>query len=361
MARLLWYVVPVALVPAAVYWLAVDRIGREQQQSIRATLLNEARHHEEQTLSEEAADRIRQIADAARDVVAIAHRAAEHARGALEDGPDPKLPPEPLMEDAGGLLRTTGHGVSAAMVSRATGLGARARRDLDATRRLEAPFVILGLGPVDLSALSIRTASGVLRVVPGLDLSPGRKPVVDPAFRFPSASARPLVDGAGGADPPAVIWSDVYDDSYAGNGNIVSAVALVKGKDGRILGEVGADWVFPRLFQGSEDPKLPDDVEFIFTADGRAVVSAPARRTTPEQVKEVGAVAAKRGDGVLETKRGVGTFIAAPPPALGRTDHRLRKLLDLIDRFLTDTTSLGYTSSEVLESLGRRINKGEPS
>ena len=66
-------------------------------------------------------------------------------------------------------------------------------------------------------------------------------------------------------------------------------------------------------------------------------------------------------DGVLETKRGVGTFIAAPPPATGRTDHRLRKLLDLIDRFLTDTTSLGYTSSEVLESLGRRINKGEPS
>jgi signal transduction histidine kinase/HAMP domain-containing protein len=308
-ARLLWYVVPVALVPAAVYWLAVDRIGREQHQEIRATLLSDARHHEEQTLSDEAADRLRQIADATRSVVAIAHRAAEHARRALEDGPDPKLSAEPLAEDASGLLHTTGLGVSAAMVSRAAGLSEKARRDLAATRRLEAPFVVLGLGPVDLSALSIRTASGVLRVVPGLDLSPGGKPIVEPAFRFPSASARPLVEGAAGAVPPAVVWSDVHDDSYAGNGNVVSAIALVKGKDGRVMGEVGAEWVFPRLFRGSEDPNLPDDVEFVFTADGREVVAAPARRTTAEQAREVGAVVAKRGDGVLEAKIGDQAFL----------------------------------------------------
>ncbi|MCM3876792.1 MAG: ATP-binding protein, partial [Thermoanaerobaculia bacterium] len=239
----------------------------------------------------------------------LARRAAEYARRALEDGPDPKLPAEPLVEDAGGLLHTAGRGVSAAIVSRATGLGPQARRDLAATRRLEAPFVALGLGPMDLSALSIRTASGILRVVPGLDLSPGGKPVVDPAFRFPSASARPLLDGTSGADPRAVIWSDVYDDSYAGNGNIVSAVALVKGRDGRLLGEVAADWVFPRLFRGSEDPKSPDDVEFVFTADGRAIVSPPARRATPEQVREVGAAVAKMGDAVLERKIGGQQFL----------------------------------------------------
>ncbi len=308
-ARLLWYVVPVVLVPATVYWLAADRIGREQQQGIRATLLAEARLREEQSLSEEAADRLRQIADASRDVVTIVRRAADQAQGALEDGPDPGLPAEPLVDDASGLLRTAGHGVSAAMVSRRTGLGVQARRDLAATRRLEAPFVVLGLGPVDLSALSIRTVSGVLRVVPGLDLSPGGKPIIDPAFRFPSASARPLVDGAGAANPPAVAWSDVYDDSYSGNGSIVSAVALVKGKDGRLLGEVAADWVFPRLFQGSEDPKLPDDVEFVFTPDGKAVVAAPPKRMTPEQVLEIGSIIAKRDDGVLEANIGGQAFL----------------------------------------------------
>ncbi|MDL2718921.1 MAG: GAF domain-containing sensor histidine kinase, partial [Acidobacteriota bacterium] len=133
-------------------------------------------------------------------------------------------------------------------------------------------------------------------------LSPGGRPVIDPAFRFPSASARPLVEGPGDLDSPAVVWSDAYEDTYAGSGNIVSALALVRAGDGRLLGEVAVDWVFPRLFQGSEDPKLPDDVEYLFAADGKALVSLPAKRVTPERVREVGAVVATRGVGVFETK-----------------------------------------------------------
>ncbi len=309
MARLLWYVVPVALIPTAVYWFAVDRIGREHQQGIRSTLLGEAHQREELALSESAADRLRQIGDASGDVVAIVRRAAEKARRALLDGPDPGLPAEALVDDAGGLVRTAGHGVSAAMVSRAAKVRVDARRDLAATRRLEAPFVVLGLGPVDLSALSIRTASGVLRVVPGLDLSPGGRPVIDPAFGFPSASGRPLLDlPFPGSGPPPVIWSDVYEDSYAGSGSTVSAIALVRGPDGRILGEVSADWTFSRLFQGSDDPKHPDDAEFVFTA-GRAVVAAPAKRTSAQDVSEVADVVAKRGSGVFETRIGQQVFL----------------------------------------------------
>ena len=83
----------------------------------------------------------------------------------------------------------------------------------------------------------------------------------------------------------------------------------MKGTDGRLLGEVAADWVFPRLFQGSEDPKLPDDVEFVFTPDGKAVVVAPPKGVTPEQVLEVGSIVAKRDDGVLETKIGGQAFL----------------------------------------------------
>ena len=118
-----------------------------------------------------------QIGDAAREVVRHRRgRRPPRRSGALEAGPDPKLPAETLVDEPGGLLRSPGSGVSAAMVSRQRGLVAEARRDLAATRRLEAPFVVLGLGPADLSALSIRTASGVLRVVPGLDLKPGGRP-----------------------------------------------------------------------------------------------------------------------------------------------------------------------------------------
>jgi signal transduction histidine kinase/HAMP domain-containing protein len=310
-ARLLWYVVPVALVPAAVYWVIMDRIGAEQRESLLATLIIDARRHEAQTLSEEAADRVREIGDATRKVVSIARQAAAEAVRALEAGPDPKLPAEALVDEPGGLLRSPGSGVSVAMVSRRRGLVAEARRDLGATRRLEAPFVVLGIGPGDLSALSIRTASGILRVVPGLDLKPGGRPVIDPAFRFPSDSARPLADGTGGAGSPPVIWSRVYEDTYAGNGNIVSAVALVKGRNGRLLAEVGVDWVFPRLFQGSQDPMRPDDVEFVFAEDGRAVVVAPQNRFPVERVEEFGAIVMKRGSGVLETKVGGQTFLLA--------------------------------------------------
>jgi signal transduction histidine kinase/HAMP domain-containing protein len=310
-ARLLWYVVPVALVPAAVYWVIGDRIGAEQRESLLATLIIDARRHEAKTLSEDAGDRVRAIGNAAGEVISIVRRSAEESRRALEEGPDPKLPAEALVDEPGGLLRSPGRGVSAAMVSRQRGLGAEARRDLAATRRLEAPFVVLGLGPVDLSALSIRTASGVLRVVPGLDLKPGGRPVIDPAFRFPSESARPLAEGTGGSGSPPVIWTDVYEDTYAGNGNIVSAVALVKARNGRLLAEVGVDWVFPRIFQGLQDPTRPDDVEFVFTADERAVVVAPENRFPADRIRELGAIATRWGSGTFEAKIGEQTFLVA--------------------------------------------------
>ncbi len=310
-ARLLWYVVPVALVPAVVYWVAGDRIGAEQQNTILSTLLVDARRHERQTLSDQAADRVRQIGDDKREVMDIARRAAVESSRALDAGPDPKLPAETLVDEAGGLLRTSGRGVSVAMVSRRRPIAYEARRDLASTRRLEAPFAALGLGPGDLSAVSIRTASGVLRVVPGLDLKPGGRPVIDPAFRFPSDSARPLVDEAAGTGSPPVLWTDVYEDTYAGNGNIVSAVALVKGQNGRLLAEVAVDWVFPRRFQESQDPTRPDDVEFVFTADGRPVVVAPQNRLSPERIRELGAIVATQGAGIVETRVGGQTFLLA--------------------------------------------------
>ncbi len=320
-ARLLWYVVPVALVPAAVYWVIVDRIAAAQQESLLQTLITDARRHEARTLSEDAADRVRAITNAAGEVITIVRRAAEESRRALAEGPDPTLPAETLVDEPGGLLRTPGNGVSAAIVSRERGLVPEARRDLAATRRLEAPFVVLGLGPVDLSALAIRTASGVLRIVPGLDVKPGGKAIVDPRFHFPSNSAVPLADGTGGAGSPPVVWTSVYEDTYAGNGKIVSAVALVKGTNGRLLGEVGVDWVFPRMFQGSQDPTRPDDVELVFAADGRAVVVAPGNRFPAEQIRELGALAAGWGTETFETKVGEQTFLVAARhvPDLGWT------------------------------------------
>jgi GntR family transcriptional regulator len=62
-------------------------------------------------------------------------------------------------------------------------------------------------------------------------------------------------------------------------------------------------------------------------------------------------------EGVLQTKRGVGTFIAEQLPAL-HDSHRERRLKSIADKFLTEATSLGYAPREVVRYLAQRIKEG---
>src|SRR6059058_5432080 len=64
-------------------------------------------------------------------------------------------------------------------------------------------------------------------------------------------------------------------------------------------------------------------------------------------------------DGVVETKRGVGTFIAAPLAAATQQPHRERRLKELVDRLLTDAASLGYSAHEIARHLARRVKEGD--
>lgn len=64
-------------------------------------------------------------------------------------------------------------------------------------------------------------------------------------------------------------------------------------------------------------------------------------------------------EGVLMTKRGVGTFIAEDVPKSAHQGHRERRLMALIDQFLTDTTALGYSPDEVTQHLARRAEGGK--
>src|SRR5512132_2423337 len=62
-------------------------------------------------------------------------------------------------------------------------------------------------------------------------------------------------------------------------------------------------------------------------------------------------------EGVLETRRGVGTFVRTRdlPVLRGRRSDRERELRILTDRFLSEATTLGFSLDEVLEYLaGRR-------
>ena len=64
--------------------------------------------------------------------------------------------------------------------------------------------------------------------------------------------------------------------------------------------------------------------------------------------------------GVLETRRGVGTFVRAPEAAAVSAAERERHLRDLEDRFLAGAAALGLRAEEAVEHLALRIrSKGE--
>ena len=66
-------------------------------------------------------------------------------------------------------------------------------------------------------------------------------------------------------------------------------------------------------------------------------------------------------EGVLVTRRGVGTFIAEKVPKSAHEEHRKRRLNALTDQFLTETAALGYSPDEVTRHLARRVTEGAKS
>ncbi len=64
-------------------------------------------------------------------------------------------------------------------------------------------------------------------------------------------------------------------------------------------------------------------------------------------------------EGVVVTRRGVGTFIAESVPKASHAGHRERRLAAHIDRFLTDSAALGYSPREAVKELTRRLKEGE--
>ncbi len=64
-------------------------------------------------------------------------------------------------------------------------------------------------------------------------------------------------------------------------------------------------------------------------------------------------------EGVVLTKRGVGTFISADRPPDVHEPHRERRLRELVDRLLADAASIGYSPREISRYLSRRVKEGD--
>ncbi len=61
--------------------------------------------------------------------------------------------------------------------------------------------------------------------------------------------------------------------------------------------------------------------------------------------------------GVVETRRGVGTFVSAQRVGVARKADRERELCEIEDRLLDEAAGLGYTPQEVVEHLRGRLEK----
>jgi len=62
-------------------------------------------------------------------------------------------------------------------------------------------------------------------------------------------------------------------------------------------------------------------------------------------------------DGILETRRGVGTFVREVPTPQAARAHRQRELRDLIRRFVGDAALLGFTLPELIDQLRHEEKK----
>jgi GntR family transcriptional regulator len=62
-------------------------------------------------------------------------------------------------------------------------------------------------------------------------------------------------------------------------------------------------------------------------------------------------------DGILETRRGVGTFVRESPSPQAARAHRERELREVIRRFVGDGALLGFTLSELITQLRHEEKK----
>ncbi|HXC71423.1 MAG TPA: GntR family transcriptional regulator [Pyrinomonadaceae bacterium] len=61
--------------------------------------------------------------------------------------------------------------------------------------------------------------------------------------------------------------------------------------------------------------------------------------------------------GILETRRGVGTFVSARQFAISHRQEHEKHINELVDRFLEEACAMGFSIDDVLEQLQSRCKK----
>ena len=63
--------------------------------------------------------------------------------------------------------------------------------------------------------------------------------------------------------------------------------------------------------------------------------------------------------GILETRRGVGTFVSARHLAASHRNEHEKHLKELVDRFIEEAEAMGFSPDDLLDQLQSRRTKGD--
>ena len=63
--------------------------------------------------------------------------------------------------------------------------------------------------------------------------------------------------------------------------------------------------------------------------------------------------------GILETRRGVGTFVSARHLAASHRNEHDKHLKELVDRFVEEGEAMGFSSDDLIDQLQSRRKKGD--
>jgi signal transduction histidine kinase/HAMP domain-containing protein len=307
-ARFLWLFLPLALVPISAYWFVADRELAGSEREVVRFLLDQATGRERERLRAAAAARVQELESEAAGLRQVLAAASEKAAEVLQAPPPPAARAERLESLSGGVVATRPGGASSAILSASAARSARARREVAATRALAAPFLALLTGEPGVVSLYVTTASGVSRAVPAGDVRRYiRETRLSPDFHSPTRNAAPLL--LEGAHPDAVAWTELYPDVYRGTGLLVTAVRLVRGRGGKLLGEVGADWAIERSLGGGRSPEPEGDVEILFPGGGQKALVSPANGLLPDELASIEGLVARGATGDRELSAGGETHL----------------------------------------------------
>ena len=285
-ARVLWILLPLGLVPLAVFWVSTERYGRRMEARLRNLLTPALTRQAEQSLvraadlyREELEERLGELsavlAEASRATAAALQAGAAGGAGAAADAE------ESFLDEPGLPIQVVGSAASSAVVLRDPGLSDEARRDVAATRRLEGRFKDLAAGHRGIPLVFVLTRSGVLRTVPRKDLvSLVRSGKLPDALELPAASRPPV-----GTAPP-ILWR--APRASAGPPRALSALVPVFSAKGELVAEVGAEWTVADVLTVPSRPPHKLARTYLFDRGGRLLLAAPARgdedRAEAEQV-----------------------------------------------------------------------------